>query len=403
MTRKQLVRQRAAARRALAGAMVVENLESRVLLSTYSVTTAADSGDGSLRAEIVAANAANTGTITFDIPGSDVQTIALLSALPIVSGRVAIDGTTQPGYSGTPLIALDGSAAGPAADGLTLSGIGSGVAGVDIENFSGNGVVLRAGFGSTKGNQFVRSCFIGTDPTGTLPRGNGQNGVLVTGTSATIGGGSGMGNVISANRESGILAAANSVVIAGNRIGTNRAGGAALGNGREGVDLKGGSFLVGGTNADQGNVISGNASSGILVFGEGMIEGANRIGTNAAGTAALGNGFCAAAPAHDGITLLTSAPLKIVDAIPTGSAGVDNRNLISGNKAAGVSLGGTLLTLTGSYIGTDVTGNGAIANGTDGIDGAVSTAANGNNPASTMSGNVISGNGHDGILIRAII
>lgn len=414
MTRKQLKRPRAAARAAFAAAMVVEDLEARVLLSTYIVTSSANSGDGSLRSAITAADAAKAaGTIVFSIPGSGVHTIVLLSTLPVVTDALTIDGTTQPGYAGTPLIALDGSAAGPAVDGLTLSGIGSGVAGLDIENFSGNGIVLQAGSGSTKGNQFVRSCFIGTDPTGTLPRGNGQNGVLVTGTNATVGGGSGMGNVVSANRGSGIVGVNSTLVVAGNRIGTNVAGNAALGNGREGIDVSA-AFTIGGVNADQGNVISGNASSGIMVLGGGgMIQGANRIGTNAAGTAAIGNGYSAGSPGHDGITLLTSSTVKIVDAIQAGTggtAGGDNRNLISGNKAAGISMGGTTLTgnglfsggamvtVTGSFIGTDATGNGAIPNGGDGIFGAVSTVLNANNtPSSVLSNNVISGNARDGI------
>src|SRR5579884_1496702 len=194
---------KAARRRAvgpiLAGA-AAEALERRVLLSTFLVTTTADAGDGSVRSAILAADAAKAAaTIAFDIPGAGVQTIVPLSALPAVTAAVTIDGTTQPGYAGTPLIALDGSSAGPAADGLNFTAPGSGAVGLDLENFSGNGIALRASLTVPKGNQFVRNCFIGTDPTGTLARGNGGDGILVTSSNATIGGGGGAGNLISAN------------------------------------------------------------------------------------------------------------------------------------------------------------------------------------------------------------
>ena len=87
------------------GRVDVERLEQRRLLSASTiVTTAADSGVGSLRQAILNANT-NPGpdTITFNIPGSGVQTIAPASALPQITDAVSVDGTTQPGYSGTPV------------------------------------------------------------------------------------------------------------------------------------------------------------------------------------------------------------------------------------------------------------------------------------------------------------
>ncbi|MGH7140512.1 MAG: choice-of-anchor U domain-containing protein, partial [Pirellulales bacterium] len=78
----------------------------------YTVTTTADSGPGSLRQAILNANANPGSDITFDLPGSGPQTIQLLSPLPAVTANVTIDGSTEPGYSGTPLVVLDGSQAG---------------------------------------------------------------------------------------------------------------------------------------------------------------------------------------------------------------------------------------------------------------------------------------------------
>ena len=50
-----------------------------------------------------------TDTIVFNIPGSGVKVISLLTALPEITDPVVIDATTQPGYAGTPLIELDGT------------------------------------------------------------------------------------------------------------------------------------------------------------------------------------------------------------------------------------------------------------------------------------------------------
>ena len=59
-------------------------------------------------------------TIVFNIPGSGVQTIGPTSALPAITDAAIIDGTTQPGYSGTPLIELHGVNAGSSTDGLDI-------------------------------------------------------------------------------------------------------------------------------------------------------------------------------------------------------------------------------------------------------------------------------------------
>ena len=85
-----------------------------------TVTNTADSGHGSLRQAILDSNAATGGgsnTIEFAIPGNGVHTIAPRSALPAITSPVLIDGFSQPGYAGQPLVALDGQAAGNA-DGL---------------------------------------------------------------------------------------------------------------------------------------------------------------------------------------------------------------------------------------------------------------------------------------------
>src|SRR5262249_10811771 len=90
---------------------LLEALEDRTAPAVFTVNNVNDSGPGSLRQAVLDANA-TTGpnTITFNISGAGTQTIQPASALPALTGNVVIDGTTQPTYTGTPLIDLNGSA-----------------------------------------------------------------------------------------------------------------------------------------------------------------------------------------------------------------------------------------------------------------------------------------------------
>ncbi|MCI0462894.1 MAG: right-handed parallel beta-helix repeat-containing protein [Gemmataceae bacterium] len=129
----------------------------------------------------------------------------------------------------------------------------------------------------------IEGNYIGTDPTGTLARPNLQMGVLLAGTGGAIVGGptSGARNVISGNAQDGVyITSLGGSTIQGNYIGTNASGTAALGNGSAGVNITGNSNLVGGTDPGAGNLISGNASHGVQVSGSGFGV-ANRIQRNA--------------------------------------------------------------------------------------------------------------------------
>ena len=90
--------------------------------STFVVTNAADSGAGSLRQAILDANAhPGADTIVFNIPGSGLHTITPSTTLPTISDPVTIDGSTQPGFTGSPIIELNGSQAGANVDGLRIT------------------------------------------------------------------------------------------------------------------------------------------------------------------------------------------------------------------------------------------------------------------------------------------
>ncbi|MDQ6834213.1 MAG: right-handed parallel beta-helix repeat-containing protein, partial [Chloroflexota bacterium] len=95
---------------ALLIALLIPILPAHARTATlFIVSTTQDSGPGSLGDAITLANATPGSTITFAIPGADVQTITLTAALPTIAADVVIDATTQPGYSGAPLIVIDGN------------------------------------------------------------------------------------------------------------------------------------------------------------------------------------------------------------------------------------------------------------------------------------------------------
>ena len=129
--------------------------------------------------------------------------------------------------------------------------------------------------------------YLGTDVSGTQARGNATlavfgalavkaDGVVIGGTTAAD------RNVISGNTYYGIeiYSSASGSSIRGNYIGTRADGSGTLGNGLSGIYLQGGAFnnTIGGTAANQGNLIAGNGGDGIWV-------GA----TAGAGNAILGN------------------------------------------------------------------------------------------------------------------
>ena len=124
--------------------------------ATFPVTTAADNGDnvnptpGSLRAAIIDANnTLGSDTITFSI-GSGPQTITPASALPPITDPLIIDGTTQPGFAGAPIIEISGVNAGQSVNGLNIAAGNCIIRGLVINRFAtGAGIVVGGSGGST--------------------------------------------------------------------------------------------------------------------------------------------------------------------------------------------------------------------------------------------------------------
>ena len=261
-----------------------ELLEDRRLLAPlFLVTNTNDSGPDSLRWAILNANA-NPGldTIDFAISGPAPYIITLASALPAITDPIVLDGSSQTGFVGTPLIQING--VGLSGDGLILGAgsTGSTVKDLDIYHFSGAAIHLLSNKNVVQGN------YLGTDVTGTAAGPGNSQGVLIDDASNnTIGGtGAGAGNVISGNSGDGIDILSDGNFVLGNKIGTNAAGTAALGNGTPGVGSGGAGvrFFGGAFNTVANNVISGNVNEGIFFHGDlgashEMVLG-NFVGTN---------------------------------------------------------------------------------------------------------------------------
>jgi hypothetical protein len=201
---------------------------------------------------------------------------------------------------------------------------------------------------------------IGTDTTGAAALGNGGNGVDLTGVASNIVGGtaSGAGNLLSGNVGDGILitASASSNVVQGNTIGTNAAGTAKLGN-AAGIVINGASNnTVGGTAAGAGNLVSGNTANGISIFnrGSGNLVQGNRVGTDPGGTANLGNG-------GNGVSIISGSN----NVIGGSAAGAGNTIAFSGG--AGVAIAISSSTHVASS-GDTIRGNAIFASGGLGID-----------------------------------
>ncbi|HZN04198.1 MAG TPA: FG-GAP-like repeat-containing protein, partial [Candidatus Polarisedimenticolia bacterium] len=171
--------------------------------TTYTVTTIANSGPGSLRDAILSANTnAGADTIDFNISPSANLTIVPATPLPEVTDPVTIDATTQPGYPGTPIVEIDGSGPlPPGTNGLVVRAGQSVVRGLVIHGFSGSGVLLDGA-----GHNIVEGNFIGVDAAGTTAIGNQDSGVVIRDSHLnTIGGTAAPArNVLSGNAQAGV-------------------------------------------------------------------------------------------------------------------------------------------------------------------------------------------------------
>lgn len=345
--------------------------------ATFQVTTAADNGDdanpvaGSLRAAIINANSSpGTDTIAFAI-GSGPQTILPLAALPKVTDPVVIDGTTQPGFAGSPIIEIKGTSAGPVS-GLRLY-VGNCIAkGLVINSFSNSWGIELGG----DGNSVISGNYVGTNLAGTAAAGNFV-GIGIFSPNNIIGGTTVADrNIVSGNSSnSGIglgggLTSGN--VIVGNYIGTDVTGTISIGN-NVGIYVIQAAHnnRIGGPTAAERNLISGNHSSGVGLFTNGNTVQGNIIGPYANGATGVSNFYGVEIGGNNNVIGGTAAGEGNVIArngVNNAGKGVAIRKDFSGNRVLGNSIH------SNGGLGLDLADDGVTPNDSGDVDTGVLTA-----------------------------
>jgi parallel beta-helix repeat protein len=408
--------------------------------TVWTVTNTSDTtAPGSLRAAITNANAdsADINLITFDIPTTDpgysagIFTITLASNLPAITQLTILEGNSQLGYAGQPVVNIepnnlglnglefDSGSAGSSVEGMAISDAGVAIGiytssvtvtgcylyhgsyGVYLSQSLAQGTSSNCTIGGTSasaanvingfdfagidddggGDNLIEGNDIGVNPENPSLAGN-EVGISLQASHDTIGGTApGAGNVISGGSQDGIsINGANQTTVAGNFIGTNAAGTAASANGGVGVQVESNDNVIG-----PGNVISGNGADGIDLFDStsNTVVG-NYIGLNAAGTAAIPNGDA-------GIAL--GSPATSTAGITVGPG-----NVISGNAGDGIDLvNAANCDIAGNLIGTNAAGTAAFANGGWGVNISGGAAYNQIGGTVTSAGNVIAFNALGGV------
>src|SRR6056297_3086136 len=244
-------------------------------------------------------------------------------------------------------------------------------------------------------NNIVQGNYIGVDATGTAPVPNSvgiwfwaDNNSNIIGTNGSAAG----GNVISGNSTTGILILnGEDNIISGNYIGTDYTGMDAIPN-VFGIENRGSGGIIGGSGAENRNIISGNANTGLnLRQASGVRVEGNYIGLNS-----------------DGDDVLEGQSLGL--RVNSGSGHTITGNTISGQEGSAIridnnvngNVGAENITVTGNMIGTDPTGTSVLGNAGNAIVivGSSNNVIGGDLEADS---NIISGSGgvYNNVFIRA--
>lgn len=323
----------------------------------------------------------------------------------VVDNRIGVDydGDDPVGNAldGVRIEAVDGATGDPAVTGTLVEGN-------TVGDNGGYGVAV---VGATARGHVISGNTIGTDEAGTVGITNTLSGVLIDAGSLN----EVTGNLISSNGlppsvGHGIEVrgtAAMSNTLAGNTIGTNRAGTAALPNVGNGIDIAGASktAIDGNHVAGNGDPVSGVGGYGVRIAGAtatGNTLRGNFIGVDVGASAAISN-------TRSGV-LIDGAP---GNTIGVASGSVTDVNVISGNGVPalpgdghGVVIRGAAATgnvVQGNVIGLNYEGFGSvidtpIPNQRSGVfvDGAPGNTIGG---VGSFTDNTIGGNGEHGIHI----
>jgi hypothetical protein len=164
-----------------------------------------------------------------------------------------------------------------AATNIVIGGTSPGSRNLICANETGVSLVGSSG-------DIVQGNYIGTDVSARYALGNTGDGIDAQSCDGVTIGGGGAGNIIGNNSGYGIfLIGSSNTVAQGNWIGTDPSGTWPLGNGKDGINLQGsGASTIGGTSAGAANVIEFNNGAGVNVFsGDRNLISGNSIFDNA--------------------------------------------------------------------------------------------------------------------------
>jgi hypothetical protein len=242
--------------------------------SLWVVNSSSDGGGAcspdacTLRAAIAASNASpGSDAIQFDIEPPGRYVIRPGSQLPAITGNdVVLDASTQPRAGGLG-IRLDDPDAGGGESGLTLVGSRITVQGFIITGFDQYGIYIRSG----SRDNVIQGNWVGT-PDGIVDDGNGGDGIRIKAGGGNLIGGTAADerNVISAGGNDGLeIEDSSDNVVIGNFVGMTADGRSRLPNEDSGVEINGVSLRnrVGGTTPSERNVVSGNDGIGVQILG----------------------------------------------------------------------------------------------------------------------------------------
>ena len=341
------------------------------------VSNTNDGGAGSLRAAIEAANSSpGQQTISFNIPGVSPVTpanISLASPLPQLTDPVIIDGSTQPGYDGVPVIEIHPNAGQPWA-GFDLQASNITIRGLSLGNFAD--AIL--GFQGLTGH-VIEQNLIGTTRAFSENFGN-TRGIQWRANNGTI-----RNNVISGNQEGlVVLLGASATTIQSNLIGVGHNGITPLQNTGNGITMFDGvqqTLLT-------GNTIAHNGGWGVDLQFAGNQVSNTTFQLNVIGLDANGN---------DAGNFLGGIRLDRAPGTQIGAPGF--RNIIAGNGGnqpqeigVGIQVLGVVNprpVIQSNYIGLDPTGVFARSNNNKGIvlDGNALVGGGNNGEGNYLAGN----------------
>ena len=349
-----------------------------VVIDGYSQSgssPASERGPATLMIELDGTNAGTTDGLTISSGSSVVRGLCINR---FEENAILLDtaggNNIQGNYLGTDVLGSSGQ--GNEQSGIyvwvtgdnTIGGMSPSARNVISDNQSSGITVLVSSSNVIQGN------FIGTDASGQSPLGNiGPGIVLPNGYNNIVGGPEPTArNIIADNSWHGISlfgSGCTANVVQGNYVGTDVSGTLDLGNTLNGIylhDCPGNT--IGGSSAGEGNLVSGNDGSGILLDQDECVHNVirgNYIGTDATGTSALGN-------SSHGIAVQASSSLgntiggEIAWSGNTISFNGGDGIYVSSSSSGCIILSNLLSLNTG--LGIDLYPNGVTMNDADDID-----------------------------------